>query len=83
MVGLAALARAVRKRQREAVAPATPATLDPAAELRTALAETKEPEANEPSATTEEPPSLEERRRKVHERAQEAIDAMDDPPPGA
>jgi hypothetical protein len=90
-LGLAALARAVRKRRREAAVPAAPAAPDPAApaapdpaeELRTALAETKVPKADEPTEAPEEPPSLEERRRKVHERAQEAIDAINDPPPGA
>jgi hypothetical protein len=82
VLGVAALVRSVRRRQHEASAPATPPAPDPADELRSALAETK---AEEPATTdtAEEPPSLEERRRKVHERAQEAIDAMNDPPAGA
>jgi hypothetical protein len=82
VVGLAALLRSVRKRQHQASAPATGPGTDPAEELRSALAETKAEEPPSPAAP-EEPPSLEERRRKVHERAQEAIDAMNDPPAGA
>jgi hypothetical protein len=57
---------------------------DPADELRSAIADAQ---AREEQAG-EEPPgepfaSLEERRRRVHERAQEAIDSMREPPPGA
>jgi DNA-binding transcriptional MerR regulator len=53
---------------------------DPAQELRAALAET---ETDERAETSERPASLEERRQRVHERAQEALDAMKDPPAGA
>jgi hypothetical protein len=83
-LGLAALVRGLRRRQREALAPPAPAPAsdDPAQELRAALAETKAEEP-EPGQTAERPASLEERRRQVHERAQEALDAMKDPPAGA
>ena len=79
-LGIAALIRSRRKRQLDeawtpapAPVPAPPAT-DPADDLRAALDETQAEEAS-----AEEPASLEERRRKVHERAQEAIDAMREP----
>jgi len=51
-----------------------------AEELKRTLAETRagEEPAPEPEA---DPTSLDERRRRVHERAQEAIDAMREPPP--
>jgi hypothetical protein len=80
-IGLAALARAWRKRQRAA---AEPPAADPADELRTALDETRAAEATagEPAAEGE-PASLDERRRRVHERAQEALDAMREPPPAS
>ena len=58
-----------------------PPAADPAEELRAALDETRagdDPTGEE--ADEGEPASLEERRRKVHERAQEALDAMRDPP---
>jgi hypothetical protein len=81
-LGLAALARALRKRRRKPAPPAVaqPAA-DPAEELRAALDETRagdEPAGDQADAG--EPASLEERRRRVHERAQEALDAMRDPP---
>lgn len=81
-LGIAALLRALRRRHAEP-ADASPAP-DPADELRAAIAETREDEAAEPAAEETPPPaSLEERRRAVHERAQEAIEAMREPPPGA
>jgi hypothetical protein len=77
-LGLAALVRALTGRK-PAAAPAPPPP-DPADELRAALAESR---AEEPSAPAAEPTSLEERRRQVHERAQEAIESMREPPPVA
>ena len=84
-LGIAALVRSRRKRQLDeawtpapAPAPEAPPPTDPADDLRAALDETR-PE----DAAAEEPASLDERRRKVHERAQEAIDAMRDPDPPA
>ena len=76
-LGIAALLRALRRRRDEPV-DVSPAP-DPAEELRAAIAETRTEEPAEEAA----PASLEERRRAVHERAQEAIDAMREPPPGA
>jgi hypothetical protein len=77
-LGVAALLRALRRRQAAAVPEAPPERPDPADELRSALAETRESEA---APAAEEPPSLEQRRRRVHEQAQEAIDAMREPEP--
>jgi hypothetical protein len=73
-LGVAALLRALRRRRHEPVE-ASPA-LYPADELRATIAETRAEEAEpEPPAA-----SLDERRRAVHERAQEAIEAMREPP---
>ncbi len=88
-LGVAALARLLRERRRAdaAAPPVAPAADDPAEELRAAIAETQVADASEP-VEGEQPAatpatSLDERRRRVHERAQEAIDAMSEPPPGA
>jgi hypothetical protein len=80
--GVAAGARLLHRRGRRADAPAG----DPAAELRRRLDESREIvgergefEAGETPVDAVEdvaPPSLEERRRRVHERAQEAIESM-------
>jgi hypothetical protein len=78
-LGLAAILRALRRRQQEAVAPPASAS-DPAQALREALADTK---TDDPGESADRPASLEERRRQVHERAQEALDSMKDPPAGA
>ena len=79
LVGVAALARLLRRRHAEQAAETS--IEDPAAELREALARTRSPEAAgaaEPAPEPEEPPatSLEERRARVHARAQEAIESM-------
>lgn len=73
-------------RRRRSTAPA-PAAVDPAEELKRKLAESRT-DAPEPGAAPSEPaderPSLEERRRAVHEKAVQAIEAMrggDQPPP--
>jgi hypothetical protein len=81
-LGLAALARALRKRQQQPAQPAVePPAADPAEELRAALDETRAvDDAAGEQADEGEPASLEERRRQVHERAQEALDAMREPP---
>ena len=70
-LGLVALLRALRRRRGGAPA------ADPVDELRATIAET---ETHEPEPA-EEPPSPDERRRRIHERAQEAIDSMRDVPP--
>ena len=87
-LGVAALARLLRERRRaDAAAPPVVPAADPAEELRAAIAETQVEDASapveaaQPAATAAT--SLDERRRRVHERAQEAIDAMSEPPPGA
>ena len=82
-LGLAALVRLVRGRRS---APAdTGAVPEPAEELRRKLAEAREAaedrdefDASEgqPVDEVDEPRSIEERRRAIHERAQEALDEM-------
>lgn len=81
LVGVAALARLLRRRQGESPKPAEPSIDDPAAELREALARSRPPETPEPRAPEEQPEtSLEERRARVHARAQETIESMRLPP---
>lgn len=87
LAGLAGIAALLRRRSRQRVS--TPQSLpapspDPAVELRQKLEEARVPEA-EQSAETEASFSLDERRARVHERAQDAIKLMqspDDDPPG-
>jgi hypothetical protein len=87
IVGIAALGRwLTRRRQRPvSVAESTADVADPAEELRQRLDDQRrQPEAeaapNEPANVDE---TLEERRARVHEKAREAIDAMDDEGPAA
>lgn len=85
--GVAAAARLLRRRGRRTP---TVAGADPAGELRRRLEESRgiaeeraEFEAGETPVDAVEdvaPQSLEERRRRVHERAQEAIESMRVPP---
>ncbi len=85
--GIAAAARLLRRRGR---ALPTVADVDPAEELRRRLEESRgiaeeraEFEAGETPVDAVEdvaPQSLDERRRRVHERAQEAIESMRLPP---
>ena len=87
LVGLAALARVLVRRERSTAAatPAQPAP-DPAEELRRKLSDSRtEPVAiEEPMVATEpgaEPrESLEERRARVHAKAEAAITEMQEPP---
>ena len=75
LVGVAALARLLRRRQREQP-PGTPVD-DPAAELRETLARSRGPDSETPEPTREpQETSLEERRARVHAKAQEAIESM-------
>jgi hypothetical protein len=87
LVGIAALARflARRRRHQEATSTRPPAVEpDPADELRRKLSETRESPAtgNAPELAAPEEPAgtLDERRSRVHAKAQEAIEAMHDPP---
>ena len=84
-LGLAALIRRLRRRRQAAATadPWSPPAVDPADELRAALTETEGGVPDQPVEDATQPASLEERRRKVHERAQEALDTMRDPPAGA
>jgi hypothetical protein len=85
LIGVAALLRQ-RKRSRAAQPSSAPPS-DPAVELREKLAETRSEEAGAQAPTADEaeaappedPPSLEDRRARVHERAQEAIGLMRGP----
>jgi hypothetical protein len=82
LVGIAALARVLARRQRAHARQARPALEpDPAAALRQKLSDTRaapvpeaEPPAPEPSET------IEERRSRVHAKAQDAIAAMQEDP---
>jgi hypothetical protein len=78
-VGIAALGRALSRR-RVATAPASEPDVpldDPADELRRTLAASR---GDDPAAGGDgEPGTLDERRARVHTKAQEAIDAMRDP----
>ena len=79
IAGIAALGRILARRRQPAEStveyPAA-AVEDPAKELRRKLADQRQPEPEAEPAPTEE--SLEERRARVHAKAREAIDAMDD-----
>ena len=88
LVGIAALARVLARRrrshERRSVAP--PVGPDRADELRRKLDETREETAaseapeQEPDAAEAPSETLDERRSRVHAKAQEAIEAMQDPP---
>ena len=86
LVGIAALARVLaRRRGPRALPPAASATTpDPADELRRKLSETRAAAGADPAMTPErasEPAeTLDERRSRVHEKAQQAIQAMQEPP---
>ena len=82
LVSIAALARELARRRRETHAAEQQAVAqDPAEELRRKLSESREAAcATEPSDPPEPTESLEERRSRVHAKAQEAIDAMQDAP---
>lgn len=83
LIGIAALARLLAERRARLDArtlPALPPAPDPAEELRRKLAESRDvvspavESAQEPPAPKE---SLEDRRARVHAKAQEALTAMD------
>jgi hypothetical protein len=86
ILGLAALVRAARSRPEPPSAPASTPS-DPADELRARLQQARD--AEEPLAVAAEPEPraepvpLEERRARVHAKAQEAIDLMREPGEGA
>lgn len=93
IVGIAALGRMLSRRKAsgtpvEPSAPPTPAVeeivldpaADPAEELRRKLAAARQPE---PPAEPEVVETLEERRERVHAKAREAMDAMNDEGPAA
>jgi hypothetical protein len=91
LVGIAALARVLARRQarREAAAPRPPlpssTQADPAEALRHKLSETRATDdtataGQEPISSAEPTETLDERRARVHAKAQEAIEAMQEPP---
>ena len=84
LVSIAALARVLaRRRRRETHAAETQAVAqDPAEELRRKLSETREAAgANDEAGAPEPTETLDERRSRVHAKAQEAIESMQDEPP--
>jgi hypothetical protein len=86
LVGITALARVLARRQRRAEAESRlpAAAPDPAEELRRKLSATR---SSEPATGDEPPPAgdagrsetIDERRARVHAKAQEAIEAMQGP----
>ena len=86
LVGIAVLARLLARRQaqREAT-PALRAGPDPAEQLREKLSATRDTATPEDVADAPELPepteTVDERRARVHAKAQEAIEAMQEPPP--
>jgi len=80
VVGIAALARLLAARKARVEAPALPPPQDPAVELRRKLAESQDtaaPPAESLPEPTEPEESLDDRRARVHAKAQEALAAMD------
>ncbi len=80
LVSIAALARVVARRRRRAAPP--PAALgeaqDPAVELRRKLSKTRQDTAPSDPVDAGPTETLDERRSRVHAKAQQAIDAMQD-----
>jgi hypothetical protein len=83
LVGIAALARVLARRQRAHARATTPALEpDPADALRQKLSETRAtPDAPAEPRAMEPPETIEERRARVHAKAKEAIEAMQETPP--
>jgi hypothetical protein len=79
LVGIAALARVLARRKVRRRAPAVEPPADPAGELRRKLSESREAASEaEPAVVPAPTETLDERRSRVHAKAQEAIDAMQD-----
>lgn len=83
VAGLAGIVALVRRRSRPkaplpaaAAAAGTAVPADPAVELRQKLDETRAGDSPPPPTPADEPLSLDERRARVHERAQDAISQM-------
>ena len=80
LVSIAALARIVARRRRHVAPP--PAGVgeaqDPAEELRRKLSETRQDTASSDPVDTAPTETLDERRSRVHAKAQQAIEAMQD-----
>ena len=80
LVGIAALARLLAGRKAAPVPPALPPPApetDPAVELRQKLAASRDDGPADETLAGVATESLEERRARVHAKAQEAMDAMD------
>jgi hypothetical protein len=82
LAGVAALARLLSARRTRVDAPALPPAADPAEVLREKLAESRgEPQETQPAGQATGT-TLDERRARIHAKAQEAIASMqDDEPP--
>ena len=80
LVSIAALARVVARRRRHVAPPPAEvgAAQDPAEELRRKLSETRQDTAPSDPADTAPTETLDERRSRVHAKAQQAIEAMQD-----
>jgi len=80
LVSIAALARVVARRRRHSAPPPAGAdeAQDPAEELRRKLSETRQDTAPSDPVVTAPTETLDERRSRVHAKAQEAIEAMQD-----
>jgi len=80
LVSIAALARVVARRRRHAAPPPAGAdeAQDPAEELRRKLSETRQDTAPSDPVVTAPTETLDERRSRVHAKAQQAIEAMQD-----
>jgi hypothetical protein len=80
LVGIAALARLLAGRKAAPVPPALPPLApetDPAVELRQKLAASRDDSPADETLAGVATESLQERRARVHAKAQEAMDAMD------
>lgn len=80
LAGIAALARLLAARRAHLDVPASapaPPVPDPAEELRRKLAETREQPAEAPAEAAAPTETIDERRARVHAKAQEALDAME------
>jgi len=84
LVGIAALAKWLSARNARVTAPPPappPVGDDPAEALRRKLSETRDEGATgEPEPVGEPSETLDERRARIHAKAQEAIQAMQEPP---
>lgn len=81
LVGIAALGRLLSRRNAAPPVDEPASVADPAEELRQRLAAQRTTDAAPPKETADATgETLEERRARIHEKAQQAIDSMREPP---